>query len=272
MKKYLTVNFFSNPIIHGNARGESEGNLVKLQTLILNDTARTVISGESLRYAMREEITALVGPEKMFRHSNSTSANSGYGYGPTCDVSLNKAIKNHKANIKDYIDVSLFGIMCADSGNIVKERSNVMVGRAISMTSFEGITLFTQGVSSKNGDMAPYNQQIHGTRYQYHITLDVDAITRENIENLLKVCFAGLRIGGNHARNDNCLVPEAVVWRFYNTPGGSGLYAPQIICKDELDLTEYLQILNNRDIEYQIAGYKDSIKIGRAYDEIISAL
>lgn len=271
MSKYLTVNFFSSPVVHNNARGESDGNLVKLQTIILNDTARTIISGECLRYAIREELSALLGETRMFRHSNTTEANSGYGYGPENDISLNKALAKYKDELDKYVDVKLFGTMCAETKNIVKKRSNILVSRAISMTNFEGVTIFTQGINGENGAMAPYNQQIHGTRYQYHITFDVEAVEKELIEALLKVCFAGLRVGGNHARNDMNLIPEMAVWRFYNTPGGSGLYAPHITCGDKLDISEYINILENRCVDFNIAG-DGKIKIGQAADKIISEI
>ena len=277
MKHYCTVVVISGPGIHCNNRAESQGNLVCLQTCSLGEQQHSLLNAETIRRACRDGLTDMLGEDKMFRVSDKTDTNSGYGYGSTHTLASIEdgvgELGSVKA-VKEKVDVALFGLMAVgktkgDAAINVKLRSVLEVSRAISCTPFEGTSLFTQGVNSATGGISPYNVQIHGTRYMYHITLDLDMIEPEILKALLTVIFGGLKVGGNHARNAMSLVPDAAIWNFYNVAGNNKLYTVGLKFPPEkpIDLTEYKGILSDRGlVEYKTAGVGPNFetKIGQA--------
>lgn len=277
MKHYATVVLISGPGLHNNNRAESDGNLVHLQEVSLGERQHTLINGEAIRRACRDGLTDLYGESRMFRVSDKTDTNSGYGYGNTHTSGSIEAGATEVGSLdelKKKVDVALFGLMSVIKGkDPVKLRSVVEVGRAISCSAFEGTALFTQGVNSTTGGIVPYNVQVHGCRYQYHITVDLDMIDPEAFKALLSVIFGGLKVGGNHARNAMSLVPDATLWTFYNVSGNNKLYTVGMPFPPDqpIDLTEYKALLSDRGlVDYKTAGVGPAFetKIGQAVDLI----
>jgi len=278
MKKqhYLTLVVFTAPCFQSNVRGESDGNRMTLQKITLGQELRTLLSGVSLRWAIRDALMANQGDENFFRHHHAENTLSGYSYGPNRSPSIKAGIRDTFLAGKtpaDYEDHD-FGFMVVETDVVnndiskgqYKSRASVLLGDGISLSPFGGESTFHQGVNPKDkeekdgtvrgGDIAPYSMERHFSRYAFRVTFNLDGIPLHRMEAIVRVILDGLQVGGGHTRAESEIVPEAVLWRFYNAPGSSGMYRPQYKASPsvDLDLGDFFQAADKRGIILNSAG------------------
>lgn len=263
---YLTMTFFSSPILQSNAGAESDGNRMLLQKITMGETLRTLLSGVSIRYAIREALAAKYGTELLFRHHHDSDTMTGYSYGPNRNPSIKDGIKDLvalKKTPEDFLDW-VFGLMVVEKDGLANDlakgvwkcRSKVLISEGISTSPFTGESTFHQGINPENTNIAPYCMERHFSRYFFRLTFDLDGFPLVILQAIVDAVCEGLRIGGKHARAESELTPDAVLWRFYNAPGNSGMYRTDFLADPDkpLDLTPFYLEANNKGRILESAG------------------
>lgn len=272
---YATMIIVTEPVLQSNVRAETDGNRICLQKVTIDDEQRTLLTGVSIRWAIREAFIALMGSERLFRHHNDSNTLTGYSYGPENHASLQDAMKYLHSIGKtpnDFLD-RLFGMMVVAKGVVNndlsrgqwKARSGVLLSDGIALSPFAGETTFHQGVNPKDkvedgavrgGDIAPYTVERDFTRYQYRVTFDLNQTSPVELDLFLQVILAGLRVGGGHARAESEVSPAAILWTFYHIPGGSGIYLPQFKADSvgTPDLTPFFERASDKGVTLYSAG------------------
>jgi hypothetical protein len=285
---FLTLNFFCAACLQSNCRGETDGCRMLLQKITLGGGMRALLSGVGIRWAERESLAALLGKEQMFRHHHEEGTLTGYSYGPKHRASVKAAIKDLfelGMDPKDFADWA-FGMMVVEKDVVnndlskgqYKMRSSILVGDAISLSPFLGESTFHQGTNPKvkeikdaqgnpvmdengdaevrAGDIAPYSMERDFNRYAFRQTFDLLRTPPVILEALLKVITEGIQVGGGHARAESELVPDAVLWHIYSTPGSSGMYLPAFEADPAkiLDLTPFYKGADERGVILNSAG------------------
>lgn len=114
-------------------------------------------------------------------------------------------------------------------------RSNVSVTPAISTEYHTGDQGFAQGHVAKSTDLMIFTFDRHLTRYCYTLTFDLEQILKSpRGKGAVKKVLSSLKsllVGGNQASNRSEMVPEVVIWREHQEPGG-GLLIPNSIMDD----------------------------------------
>jgi hypothetical protein len=179
-----------------------------------------------------------------------------------------KDLHKNKQNLADFAD-HIFGIMSVEKGESVsnpangqlKARSTIFVSDGVSVTEFEHDNTFHQGANPDDkkgsGLRAIYNTEHHFTRYTFRLTFDLDHTPRKDLETVLAVVLAGLRVGGSHAANESEICPDSIMWCLYNAPGGSGVYLPGYKMEDPLaepDLTVFHTKAEDKGVNLRIVG------------------
>jgi CRISPR-associated autoregulator DevR family len=123
-----------------------------------------------------------------------------------------------------------------DSDRISRRfRSNVSVTPAISTEYHMGDQGFAQGHVATRTDLMPFTFDRHLTRYCYTLTFDLEQILKSaRGKGAIKKVLSSLKallVGGNQASNRSELVPEVVIWREHQEPGG-GLVIPNSVMDD----------------------------------------
>jgi len=244
--KYLGVLFISRPMTGSNSCGETDGgNGSRLQFVTIGNNTYSVLNGPAIRYGIRNALQRM--PEiKMWRKHTP----DGYLYGKDSVRTMVEAkgeVADEAKAIQEYIDLLFFGYMIAAEGsgkNAVadgeeatekgaagkktpKRRGLIQVSMGLSTSPFLGDTSFSLGTKAKDGELCPYTGQRHFTRYYFTVHFDLERLREEGLMDRLPIvlqCLRGLQVGGKQSANLAEVVPEALVWRFFDVPGQSGLW------------------------------------------------
>jgi CRISPR-associated autoregulator DevR family len=225
--KYLSLTIVSHPWLNANARGEgSGGNLSTLQRISIGQVSHTLLTGYSLRYAIRLAMEA--NGATMWRKVATTDSASGYGF-TDAQGQPHAAMEEAPPNQWDFDDTALFGYMIAAKGSddcAGAATSPVNVANALSTSPYDGDTTFALGVKAKDGSLAPFNFQRHFSRYVLSIRIKYDELVERRPEALRQLLKAlrGLQVGGSQASNYSTLTPELIAFRTHEVPGQGGLY------------------------------------------------
>lgn len=197
--------------IASNNRGEAAGNHATLQKVIKDDGLFTTVSGEAIRYAIREAFT---------------EAGKGVNRKITSDGSEWRDPKFK--DWKSHLDDDLLGFMLPDK-DTVKRRGRLEISRALSTRPWPGDVVFNAaGVgaqSSGNANPIPYSTEVHATRYQYSFALTPGALAdRSRAIDALESIRDLHRVAGNHSRYLYDFSPDAVVLRWTHDPAPRLMY------------------------------------------------
>lgn len=273
MSKYLSLLVISNPVLAANNRGETDNNLQTLQKIGTRRGVRTVLSGQSIRRAIRDSMQA--SGAKMWRRTIVPTEDNpvGYIYGDNDSPTMANA---EPPNPEGYDD-EMFGWMVAAKGKAdyaTKRASYIGVSAAISTTPYDGDKAFCQGLKAKAGDkgkpdLAPFSAERHWTRYQFLVTLDLEA-AGDRAHHILE-SLKGLQVGGSHTANLTELTPDLLAWRTHTAPGQSGLYlgAGIVFSPDEpVDIEPLRERAANLGIYIQVAGIGQEMTVAEAIKAI----
>ena len=221
---YLSLLFVSRPLLAANARGEGSGNGQVLQYVTTPRGSLSVLSGQSIRRAIRENMLAQGGGANMWRKHDINDGASGYGYGPDNEHAMKDAVPDSPAA---YDDTLLFGYMIMakkkkgqDAVN-TKHRSALWVSEALSATPYAGDRSFTRGLTA-DGSLNPFHTDRHYTQYAFSLTVNLNdmALRPGTLPRFLDACRM-LRVGGNQAAHASELVPESLVYRLHAEPASA---------------------------------------------------
>lgn len=223
----MTMHLFGTVItaqaVAHNNRGESEGTVSTLQKVIRDGDIYSTVSGEAIRYALRE----------------------GWQSDPKLKPSLNRQVGQASASADGsdskwedkkfeqpgrFVDDDVLGYMNANTQ--VNRRGILEIGRAVSITHWPGTVSahfaspgsnVAVGVNSKTKqyEPIPYACEVHDTRYQYTFALTPDALLKDKYVRTEKTLHALQnlrRVGGGHARFLFDFAPEAIVLRWTADP------------------------------------------------------
>ena len=197
-------------VAHNN-RGEVEGgNVNTLQKIVRNEDLHSTVSGEAIRYAIRE-LWAQRFPKELNRPMPEAQSMS--------KTKAKKARKwrnpnFEKKNEKKFLDDDVLGYMSASTDTVFR-RGVLEVCRAISTTPWPGTMMnhfAAPGSQPKNNpNPVPYTTEVHDTRYQFTFAMTPNALldekttrtakTLEAIRDLRRVAFLQslrLRAGSRH--------------------------------------------------------------------------
>jgi len=274
MSKYLSILFISSPILAANNRGENDGNLQTLQKINTRTGTRTVLSGPSIRWAIRYFMQA-VGAKMWRRVVPPSDTNPvGYIYGDNDSPTMAKALPP----IPKGYDDEVFGWMIAakdTAADAAKQVSGIGVSAAISTTPYDGDTAFCQGLKAKGNDktgnpeLAPFSIERHWTRYQFFITVDLN--TMGNSLPYILDALKGLQVGGSHAANLTELTPDLLAWHFHKAPGQSGLYLGAGIDfppDENVDISGLEARAWNLGFDFHVAGIGRPMSVAKALQAI----
>lgn len=275
MSKYLSLLLVTDPMLQANARGESDGTAQTLQTIGKGGRLYTVVSGYSIRYAIRAALED--AGYRVWRHHDTTGSNSGYGYEDKNGELSESMYEAAPASRYDFVDTSLFGFMItpktekikkaqADAkargedigkGGPLKQRSALSMGPAVGLTPYGGDQAFVRGLK-EDGGTNPFTHDRDHTRYQWHMCIDLGMLKEnpEAIQALFNVLMY-LKVGGSHAANASSWDLDCLVYRFHNVPGQGGLGIGFDAMENET-LPPTLEALtrkaHDRGIEFKVGG------------------
>lgn len=222
---YMTMLFITRPLLAANNRGENNGTNQTLQVIETRGSSRTVISGYSIRYAIRENINAEGG--KCWRVPDPDPTNpSGFLYHNKEGELVRDKIAAVPDDYFDWDDTALFGDMGIKGKDVNAKRCGaVKVSVAISTTPWDGNTAFVRGLKQEDGKLNPFSCERHFTRYQFTSTISFrDLRERPEAVGLFVDGLRNIQAGGNHSSNATDLIPDLIIWRTHNRPGTGGLY------------------------------------------------
>lgn len=279
---YLTLLIITSPIAAANNRGENVGNLQTLQKLTTKEGMLSLLSGVSIKYAIRDAMQAdgaYLWREVLDEPEEKNNAGYGYWDGKKRVAAMVDAIPK---SANDFDDTILFGYMVAKKGDgqdANKQRGNVEVSNAISTTTYDGDISFHQGLKagpSKSGtmDLAPFSVEKHLTRYQFTVTANLKSISkRPKAMAYLLESLKSLRVGGSHASNATEVSPAIVAWRFHTAPGRGGLYLGMglnIQASGQIDIAPLKAHCANLGItDYKVAGIDQDMTVDAALKEML---
>lgn len=264
---YLSMLIITAPVLAANARGEGGGNGQTLQKVSTPHGTYTLLSGQSIRRAIRENLQAMGA--KLWRKSRAIPESiTGYGYGPNNDkIAMVDVIPE---NPEQYDDTILFGYMIAqkakeDGEGTHKCKAALDVTTALSLTPYAGDAFFGQGLNydkNKTQDMLlPYHMEQHYTRYAIGLTVNLNDLRKRPgaFKLLIEAISHGLKVGGNHSAHLSNYDADTVLWRFHKTPSAEGLLTAlrpgDVEDIQNLDLTPAFERLKGKD--FRVAGVGD---------------
>lgn len=273
---YLTILFVSNPVLAANNRGEGEGNLQTLQKVNTPRGQRTMLSGYSIKRAIRHSMQCQ-GARMYRKVVEPTEDNpAGYTYGDNNSPTMADATPNTPQGYDD----GAFGYMAAPKGTLAQASKivgAVEVSPALSTTLYQHDTRFTQGLKAAEPHLSPFSSEIHYTRYQYTVTANIPDAKKKgfNFELFLKALLY-LCVGGNHSSNASEVSPEVMAYRFHKAPGRGGLYLGAGIdfAPDEaVTLTPLQARCASLGInDYKVAGTGCDTNVPDALDDILAEI
>jgi CRISPR-associated protein Cst2 len=288
---YLTILIISSSILAANNRGENVGNMQTLQRIRTPRGERTVLSGYSIKYAIRLAMQQLGA--RMWRRVDTDrvlidDSLAGFIYGDNHSTGLTNAEPETPFGYDD----GAFGFMRADKekgeddtdtdvkkakGKKEKAKTLKIVGAvevspAISTTLYNQNPAFIRGLKA-DGHLAPFSVERHYTRYQYTITVNVPDAKKKGFDfpRFLEA-LRSLPVGGSHASNASEITPEILVYRFHKAPGRGGLYlgvnmdmAPDA----PVDVAPLVEHCHNLGItDYVLCGPKSSLTVAEGLQNI----
>lgn len=152
--------------------GESVGNVASLKKVARNNGEQyTYISRQAIRYNIIEQL------------GEPFATVSAEGKGDKKVIQFQK-----DASIKDYPELDFFGYLKTESGTGGKKRSaKVRLSNAISLETYKGDLDFltNKGLADRlNENMNIAQSEIHKSYYRYTITVDLDQIGIDEIDNI----------------------------------------------------------------------------------------
>lgn len=272
---YLSLMIISRPMLAANNRGENSGNAQTLQKVSTRNDRRTVLSGISIRRAMRVHMQK--NGASMWRETlddMNTEFPAGYVYrkGDTSSNDMNAVVPESPS---DFDDTIAFGYMVAPKGSekgANRHRSQVSVSDALSTTPWDGDTAFAQGLKA-GGELNPFSFERHYTRYQFTVNMNLTGLAeRPQALPYIIQSLKGLQVGGNHAGHASDVIPEFIVWRFHKEPGTGGLYLAgglDFEPNKPIDPTGIVVNLKSLGLtDYQMAGTGQEMSISQALEVI----
>ena len=240
MTMHLFGTIITSQAVAHNNRGESEGTVSTLQKVIRNGDLFSTVSGEAIRYALRE--TWLADPALTLNRKSTPDGNEWE------DKEFKKP--------EQYIDNDVLGYMHAKK-ETVSRRGILEISRAVSTTPWPG-TLSTHFATAGSNPAVsadnpiPYQCEIHDTRYQYTFAMTPDGLLRDKrsrTESTLLALQNLHRVGGTHARFLFDFAPEAVVLRWTADPAPRIMFCFEQEEGGEVNLTRLLARVNGGDID-----------------------
>lgn len=209
MSKHLFATIVTATAVAANNRGEGDGStLSTLQKITRGNDQYTTVSGEAIRWGMRE----------YFQNSDESATNR------TFNPDVNRySFKNERFSAKDFLDDDLFGYMDAKKGKdnedaTTKRRGALEVSRAISLDPYWGDIAFGS-TGGEKGKTSLHSTEVHCTAYQYTIALTPESLKDLNRAALVLDAIGAVRhVGGNHARFLYDFRPESIVIRVTDDP------------------------------------------------------
>ena len=196
--------------VAANNRGENVGNVSTLQKILWNGETHTTVSGEAIRYALRE--TWMQDHAELL---NRRVLSEGFDWQ---DAEFKKPEK--------FLDDMILGFMDPKK-ETNKRRALLEISRAVSTRPYVGDVSFnvaSVGAQRNNTAPIPYAVEMHSTRYQYSFALSGADVAsdwkRFTLDGLLNL----RRVAGNHARFLFDFSPESVVLRITHDPAPRILY------------------------------------------------
>ncbi|MBA3313417.1 MAG: type I-B CRISPR-associated protein Cas7/Cst2/DevR [Planctomycetaceae bacterium] len=217
----MTLHLFGTILTHrgiaSNNRGEVEaGTVSTLQKVIRYGELYSTVSGEAIRYALRE----------VWPHNDAHAIPTDH---------LNRPVPMDEKGWKDptfaegwdkYVDNDVLGYMLETNSR----RGVLEVGRAVSTNPWPGtVTNHFASVGAQprrneskgNPNPIPYTVEVHDTHYQYTFAFTPDALKKEKLDRTKKTLMALCnlrRVGGNHSRFFYDFAPQMVVLRATHDP------------------------------------------------------
>jgi CRISPR-associated protein Cst2 len=240
----MTMHLFGTIItpqaVAHNNRGESEGTVSTLQKVIRNGDLFSTVSGEAIRYALRE--TWLDDPALKLNRKVSQDGNEWQ------DKEFKKP--------GEFIDNDVLGYMHAKK-ETVSRRGILEISRAVSTTPWPGTLSAHFASAGSNPAVAtdnpiPYQCEVHDTRYQYTFAFTPDALLKDKktrTESTLLAIQNLRRVGGTHARFLFDFAPEAVVLRWTADPAPRMMFCFKQEEAGEITLARLLARVNGKDID-----------------------
>ncbi len=238
-------------VAHNN-RGESEGTVSTLQKVIRNGDLYSTVSGEAIRYGMREGW--LADPQlqlnRKVAHNESIWADKEF---------------NEPA---EFIDNDVLGYMHAKKETISR-RGILEISRAVSTTPWPGTVSAHFASPGSNPAVAadnpiPYQCEVHDTRYQYTFALTPDALLKDKKTRTEKTLLAIQNLrrpAGNHARFLFDFAPDAVVLRWTPDPAPRLMFCFEQAENGRLSLAKLVARVRGGDIDPKelVIGTSESI-------------
>jgi CRISPR-associated protein Cst2 len=252
----MTMHLFGTIItpqaVAHNNRGESEGTVSTLQKVIRNGDLFSTVSGEAIRYALREGWTA--DPKLRVNRRVSQDGNEWE------DKEFKKP--------GEFIDNDVLGYMHAKKST-VSRRGVLEISRAVSTTPWPG-TLSAHFASAGSNPAVtadnpiPYQCEVHDTRYQYTFALTPDALLKDQRNRTEKTLLAIQnlrRVGGTHARFLFDFAPEAVVLRWTADPAPRIMFCFEQDEVGKVSLAKLLARVTGNDIDPKelVIGTADTV-------------
>ncbi|MBM2890321.1 type I-B CRISPR-associated protein Cas7/Cst2/DevR [Leptospira interrogans] len=239
--------------VAANNRGENEGNLSTLQKLLWNGEVHSTVSGEAIRYALRE--TWMEDHENLL---NRKIKSEGYDWQ---DETFKKPDR--------YLDDTILGFMDPKK-ETNKRRASLEITRAVSTRPWIGDVSFnvaSVGAQRTNKNPIPYAVEIHATRYQYSFALSGDDVKSEWKGLALDGLASLRRVAGNHSRFLYDFSPESIVLRVTHDPAPRILYCFREE-GDTIDLKNLAKRVASGDVKAEelilggeIASEQDAIEL-----------
>lgn len=275
MSKHLFATIVTATAVAANNRGEGDGStLSTLQKITRGNDQYTTVSGEAIRWGMRE----------YFQNSDESATNRTFN--PDADK---YSFKNERFSAKDFIDDDLLGYMDAKKGKdnedaTTKRRGALEVSRAISLDPYWGDIAFGSKGGEK-GKTSIHSTEVHCTAYQYTIALTPESLKDPNRAALALDAVGAVRhVGGNHARFLYDFRPESIVIRVTEDPSpwimdsfkriGDAVGCPRLVRLVEVGDVKANELMVGGEIADTPYGEQLSklgVKVYRGVKEAISA-
>ena len=161
----LTVIFEASSLNYG----EAVGNISELKKLTRNGEVYTYMSRQALRYEVFRKLRELYNVD-------------AYTDKKEIPLSDDEGVIQFKpnANIKDYVEVDLFGYMKTDKGKVSLTRSAVVrFSPAISLSPMAFDVEFGANhdfAKRANTNPNPFQLEVHSSLYTYTVAIDLDSV------------------------------------------------------------------------------------------------
>ncbi len=230
----MSLHVFASFITHlgtaANNRGETEGNTTTLQKIIWDGQPHTTVSAESIRFALRRELSSFEPCNRTFDEKTRTNHWQDGSF------------RSWDVDGETFVDDDLLGFMSAEGakeeqtkGSTKVRRAVLEVTRAVSLTPWSGDVVFsaaspgaTPSAAKKGVNPVPYSAEVHATRYQYGIAMTPERLNRRDRARTALKALTGLGpVAGNHGRFLFDFSPQSMIVRITHDPAPRILYCFQ---------------------------------------------